>query len=489
MTLLLGGVVVALAVFAVVRRVDVRLTLILAGLALGMLAFQTQAVFQAFLLTLCNEQFVVPICSAMGFAYVLRHTGCDQHLVQLLADPVRRVRLFAVPGAVLVGFVVNIPIISQTSTAVTIGPVLVPLLRAARLSPVTIGAALLLGASLGGELLNPGAPELQTVARALHIEATECVAWILPLLLAHLALAVAVFWFLSARAEAKWRREEAERAERTESLFRKGGETPPLPGFSCRGEVTSPPSATDSEAALWKGRPPAEEKEEPPFRVNWLKAAVPLLPLVLLFVTGPPLQFVAVPRHWLIGPKDPPDARADSRLIGAAMLIGTAAAALVGGRAKMGGAGTAFFDGAGYAYTHIISLIVGATCFSEGVKQIGLAALLGDGIRAAPGFLTPSAAVLPLLFAVLCGSGMASTQGLFDSFKDAALSLGVSAIGVGAVVSIAAAAGRTMSPVAAVTLMSASLSGADPLAITRRVAVPLLVGLAAVVLLHLLLPG
>src|SRR5450755_1636275 len=148
MILLLGAVVVALAVFAVVRRVDVRLTLILAGLALGMLAFQTQAVFQKLLLTLCNEQFVVPICSAMGFAYVLRHTGCDRHLVQLLVDPVRRVRLFAIPGAVLVGFVVNIPIISQTSTAVTIGPVLVPLLRAARLSPVTIGAALLLGASL-----------------------------------------------------------------------------------------------------------------------------------------------------------------------------------------------------------------------------------------------------------------------------------------------------------------------------------------------------
>ena len=156
--LLLGAVVVVLAVVAVVRRVDVRLTLTLAGLALGMLAFQTQAVVQAFLVTLCNEQFVLPICSAMGFAYVLRHTGCDQHLVRLLAEPVRRLRPIAVPGAVLVGFVVNIPIISQTSTAAAVGPVLVPLLRAAKLSPAVVGAALLLGASIGGELLNPGAP-------------------------------------------------------------------------------------------------------------------------------------------------------------------------------------------------------------------------------------------------------------------------------------------------------------------------------------------
>src|ERR1700719_2367323 len=154
MTPLLGAFVILLAVVAVVRRVDVRLTLTLAGLALGALAWQTQAVVQAFLLTLCNEQFVVPICCAMGFAYVLRHTGCDQHLVQLLVEPVRRVRLFLVPGTVVIGFLVNIPIVSQTSTAATVGPVMVPLLRAAGLSPATAGAALLLGASLGGELLN-----------------------------------------------------------------------------------------------------------------------------------------------------------------------------------------------------------------------------------------------------------------------------------------------------------------------------------------------
>ena len=50
-----------------------------------------------------NEKFVVPICCAMGFAYVLRHTGCDQHLVQLLVKPVRRVRILLLPGTVLIG--------------------------------------------------------------------------------------------------------------------------------------------------------------------------------------------------------------------------------------------------------------------------------------------------------------------------------------------------------------------------------------------------
>ena len=38
----------------------------------------------------------------------------------------------------------------------------IPILRAARISPVIVGAALLLGSSVGGELFNPGAPELRT---------------------------------------------------------------------------------------------------------------------------------------------------------------------------------------------------------------------------------------------------------------------------------------------------------------------------------------
>jgi DcuC family C4-dicarboxylate transporter len=53
---------------------------------------------------------------------------------------------------------------------------------------------------------------------------------------------------------------------------------------------------------------------------------------------------------------------------------------------------------------------------------------------------------------------------------------------VGAVVSLSAAAGRTMSPVAAVTLMCAALTGTDPLALVRRVALPLLAGILAVLL-------
>src|SRR5262249_29118262 len=84
MTLFLGLVVIAAAVVAVVRRVDVRLALGLAAFLLGLLAGRPEVVLQVILRTLANEQFVVPICTAMGFSHVLRHTGCDRHLVRLL---------------------------------------------------------------------------------------------------------------------------------------------------------------------------------------------------------------------------------------------------------------------------------------------------------------------------------------------------------------------------------------------------------------------
>ncbi len=432
------GVIVAV-VFAIIRRVDVRLTLVLAALALATLAGQPAAILRMFLITLSNEKFVVPICTAMGFAFVLKRTGCDQHLVQLLVKPLRRVRPLLVPGTVCVGFCVNIPIISQTSTAVAIGSVLVPLLRAARISPLTTGAALLLGSSIGGELLNPGAPELRTISAATNVSARDCVGYVLPLILVELSVATFVFWLLNRRAERDYQAGSAAEEAKKEDL-------PPI------------------------------------FRVNLLKALVPLVPLLLLFFTGPPLQVFDVPRAWLVNVNDAKDLETfDSRLIGSAMLIGVAVAALTSPHTALGTA-TAFFEGAGYGFTHPIALIVAATCFGKGVELIGIARLIGALIEAWPALLLPIAGLLPLGFALLSGSGMATTQSLFGFFVQPANVAGVDPAGAGAVVALAAAGGRTISPVAAVTLMCGEMAGTNPIALFRRLVLPVLAGVVAMVI-------
>ncbi len=147
--LVAGLVVIVGAVVAVLRKVDVRLALLPAALALGSLAGPAKllGVVHTVFVGFADARTVVPICSAMGFAYVLKQTGCDGHMVRLLTGPFCRASALLIPGTVLVGFPVNIPIISQTGTAVAVGTVLLPILAATRVSPVTAGAALLLGAS------------------------------------------------------------------------------------------------------------------------------------------------------------------------------------------------------------------------------------------------------------------------------------------------------------------------------------------------------
>ncbi len=479
---LAAALVVAGAVVLVVRGLDVRLVLLVAAVALAALGGDVAPVVREFLGTFSNEKFVVPICSAMGFAYVLRHTGCERHLVLLLVRPLRRVRGLLIPGVVLVGFVVNIPVISQTSTAVCIGAVVVPLMRAAGYSFPTVGACLLLGSSVGGELLNPGAPELNTVFDKTKVSTVvQARGHLPPVLFVQLAVATAAFWALSLRWE---RRRDPSPGPTPE----KGGEEEFIP---------SPPSLIGKGSGGLGSEPPTPE------RVNVVKACVPLVPLVLLFLTGPPFNAIHVGQGWLV-PFPPasasaavaggagmaaadlkPNAYFSSRLVGLAMLVGVlAAAAATPGRA--GGCVKLFFEGAGYGFTHVVSLIVVANCFGKGVEQVGLAQALGDLIARAPNLLVPLAGFVPLAFAAVSGSGMASTQSLYGFFYGPALTHGANPVDIGAVVSLGAAAGRTMSPVAAVVLMCGSLTGTNPFVLVGRVAGPLLLGMTVVVALRMM---
>jgi DcuC family C4-dicarboxylate transporter len=436
---------IALAVYAVIRGADVRLALLSAALAIAALSGDVTPVVREFLGTFSNEKFVVPICSAMGFAYVLKHTGCERHLVRLLVRPLAHARGLLVPGVVVVGFLVNVPVISQTSTAVCIGPVVIPLMRAAGYSMATIGACLLLGVSVGGELLNPGAPELLTVFDRTKVSSTEQAQRYLPaLVFTQLAVSGAVFWLLSLWWE--------------------------------RGKRPDPSSASD-----------AAQVECQLEHINLLKALVPLVPLGLLFASGfppPPDNWVNVPDAWVVLPKaGQRDQLYGSRLVGLAMLVGVGTAMVAApGRAR--DCVKHFFDGAGYGFANIISLIVAASCFGAAIRESGLATELGRLIESNPRLMDPLAVFVPLAFAALGGSGMASTQSLYGFFYDPAVALGLDPTAVGALVSVGSAAGRTMSPVAAVVLMCASLTGTRPIELVKRVAAPLLIGVVVVLVLR-----
>jgi DcuC family C4-dicarboxylate transporter len=231
-----------------------------------------------------------------------------------------------------------------------------------------------------------------------------------------------------------------------------------------------------------------EETPQSVNTVNPLKALVPLVPLLLLLLSGPPFALIRIPDEWLAVASEEmplPKKVVGGRTIGLAMLIGVAVAAAVVPR-KAGGCAKAFFEGAGYGFTHVISLIVVANCFGKGIEAVGLAEELGKIIRAEPRLLTPLAVLVPWLFAAVSGSGMASTQSLYGFFYDPAVALEQNPNDVGALVSVGSAAGRTMSPVAAVAMMCGKLTDTNPWVLSGRVAIPLLCGLTAVIALRIL---
>lgn len=460
--LIVGCLIVAGAVRAVARKIDMRLALLVAALLLGAISKNVPRVIAIFFHTFADEKYVVPICCAMGFAHVVGKTGCDRHLVEALLRPIRRVRFLLIPAGVAVGFLVNGAVISQAATAAAIGPVLIPLMRGAGFNAIVAGGTLLLGSSLGGELLNPGAPEYATVvdtaaARLGEREADPqargaLTARVFPFAIIQLLISSSILWLMN--------------RNQLENDDQKDGE--------------------DYKSASLE------------FTVNPLKAIAPLIPLWILLATSGIARLFHVPRMWLVGSTDlagrvgaAAAKRAielyDARLIGVAMLIGVAVAAISSlgtraGRDSIRDLGRVFAEGAGEAFYKVITLIVVASCFAEGIRGIGFDRLIMQATLFVPAALLPAASLFSSAFAFLSGSGYAATQGLFPIFATA-VNDGAPLDRLAAVTSLSSAAGRTISPVAAVVILSARLSQADERDLIRRVSIPLLVATATVVVI------
>lgn len=432
--LLAAAAIIVAAVVLMIRRVDVRLVLLGAGLAMALLAGQPLAIADTFTRAMVTAM-VAPICASMGFAALMNATGCDRHLVHALLAPVRRVRWLVVPGGILAAYFVNMAIPSQASTAAALGPVLVPLLLASGRPPAVAGAALILGSSFGGDLLNPGAQDVQAIAGVVALSAPELSARVIPASLAGALVAAVVFALVGDRRKA--------------------------------------PEA-DVQPVI---HVPADE---PMLRVNPLKAAIPLVPIVLLLVAYAGWR----PLGWLIAP--PPGDEwgplENALPVVRAMLIGGALAVMVAWREVLA-LSRAFFEGMGAAYAGIISLTITAQCFGAGVAVIGLAEALLR-IASASNALVPLAGGFPWALSVLSGSGSGPILTFAQTFltqvtpDDAPVTLA-------AVACLGGAFGRTMSPVSAVVVYGAGLVGVQPFAVIRRLLPALLAGAAVAMVVAL----
>jgi DcuC family C4-dicarboxylate transporter len=420
--LLVAILIIAGTVYLMVRRVEVRLVLLGAGFLMTLIAGKPLAIADTFTRGMVAAM-VAPICAAMGFAAVMKATGCDRHLVHLLLAPISRIRWLLVPGGILAAYIVNMAVPSQASTAAAFGPILVPLLLASGYSPIVAGAALVLGASFGGDLLNPGAQDVQSIAGTVSLSSAELSARLIPASLAGVFVAALAFGLLNRSRE-------------------NGNEEEP-----------------HVQPAV---QPPVEEATEE-FHLDPVRAVVPLVPVALLLAGygGFPLL------RWLVEPPPGDDwlFLANALPVVRAMLIGTLLAGIVAHR-DIQGLTRALFDGMGTAYASIISLTITAQCFGAGIAAMGVSDALLNLARAS-GSLTILAGAFPWALSVLSGSGSGPILTFAQTFL-------VQMEGYGDTVTLAAMAcfggafGRTMSPVAAVVVYSAGLVGVSPVLLVRR---------------------
>lgn len=89
---LFAALVTILTFAAILRRVEVRLALLVAGFVLAVGSWNLMAWSDAFIKSMTTAGLISVILPAMGFAAVMELTGCDRHLVKLVTDPFIRVR-------------------------------------------------------------------------------------------------------------------------------------------------------------------------------------------------------------------------------------------------------------------------------------------------------------------------------------------------------------------------------------------------------------
>lgn len=413
----LGALIVVLTFVAIIRRYETRLVLFLSGVIMAAVSGKAGIAIEAFSTAMVNSGLVPVICTVMGFAYVMKLTECDSHLVHSLAGALTRFRLILIPGTVLVTFAINIALPSAAGCSAAVGAILIPTLIGAGVHPAMAASAVLAGT--WGSVLSPGLSHNPFVAKLANVDVMTVIAThskasiISALVVAAIVTAVA------------YMRKEINGYETANNL---GGTSA--------------------------------------FKINYIKALVPVIPLVLLVLGSKQLHVippVSVPLAMIVG-------------TGVAVIVTFTDPQKVTGR---------FFAGMGDGFGNVMGIIIAAAVFTKGMELIGLTGALIEVMKHSEQIAKLAATFGPFIIAVLSGSGDAAALAFNGAITPHAGQFGMGMIELGSQAQIVGGLGRCMSPVAGSTIVCAQLAGVNTVELTKRNAPAMIV--AAIVMMFILL--
>lgn len=426
--IILGIVILLATVYALIKQYETKMILFASGLLLCILGGSPMNAFEAFATRMTTGSLIQPILSVMGFAYVMKATECDKHLVNLLSKGLVRLRPILIPGAALVTFAINTALPSAAGAAAAVGAILIPILMEAGISPAMAGAAVLAGTF--GSMINPGLSHNPHVAGIAGVEVMDVIAVhyaadVAAVIIGALSLAVLAF------------------------ILKEDGRESGVDASAAGLGVTT-------------------------FKVNYLKAVVPVIPIFILILgatkTVAAFSKVSIP---------------------AAMLIGVICGLLASltdtklDKQYVEKVSKAFFDGMGNAFANIMGIIIAAAVFVKGLETIGLIESFIDAMIGSPGIVKIAATFGPFLLGVVSGSGDAAAIAFNEAVTPQAVQFGLEIVNMGSVAALGGALGRTMSPLAGAAIIVASLAGVNPLEVAKRNAPGMII--AAIVAIFILL--
>ena len=165
-----------------------------------------------------------------------------------------------------------------------------------------------------------------------------------------------------------------------------------------------------------------------------------------------------------------------------AMVIG-AICALAVGRCNPQDFSKQFFNGMGKGYADVMGIIIAAGVFAAGLRAAGLIDVCVDALKNANEYARWGGALGPWIMGVITGSGDAATLAFNEAVTPHAESFGMSIPGLGALAFLTGALGRTMSPLAGVTILVSGIAMVSPIEVIKRTALPCFVAVICCALL------
>lgn len=408
--IIIGIAIVLVTIYLLIKQYETKMILFASGILMCTIGGNPLAGFNAFATRMTTGSLIQAILSVMGFAFVMKTTECDKHLVSLVSKGLIKVRPILIPGAVVVTFIISIALPSAAGVSAAVGAILIPVLIAAGISPAIAAAAVLTGTF--GTMLSPGLSHNPFIAKIANVEVMDVIAVhstadIVSVIIGAIILSIVAY------------------------VFKEDGRGTDYAALESTGIAN--------------------------VKVNLFKAIVPIIPIIILLLgatkTIPGLQNIDIPGAMLIG-----------SLIG----ILTSITDTKLNKEFLEEVTKSFFDGMGNAYANIFGIIIAAAVFVEGMQTLGLVQAFIDSMIGAPGIVKIASSFGPFLLGVVSGSGDAAAFAFNEAVTPHAAQFGLQIINMGSMAALGGALGRTMSPLAGAAIVVSTIAGVTPLEVAKR---------------------